>query len=114
MQLCNSIALYCFTFTHTLITVKNKKIMETGNVLVGVLAGFAAGVTVGILFAPDKGSNTRRKISNKSNEFVNDLESKFNDLVETVNEKIDSVKDEVTHRTDNGIKKAETAYSSVK
>jgi gas vesicle protein len=35
------------------------------NFLPGLLAGAAVGIIVGILFAPDKGSETRRKIREK-------------------------------------------------
>ena len=36
--------------------------MSTGKVMLGILAGLAAGEALGILFAPDKGSETRKKI----------------------------------------------------
>ena len=39
--------------------------MGTGKILLGVLAGVAAGATLGILFAPAKGSKTRKKIIEK-------------------------------------------------
>lgn len=35
--------------------------MDTGKVLLGILAGLATGAVLGILFAPDKGSDTRKK-----------------------------------------------------
>ncbi|SHJ11487.1 YtxH domain-containing protein [Aquimarina spongiae] len=35
---------------------------NNSNTVLGVLAGTAIGATLGILFAPDKGSNTRKKI----------------------------------------------------
>lgn len=36
--------------------------MSSGKVLLGVLAGAAAGALAGILFAPEKGSKTRKRI----------------------------------------------------
>ena len=35
---------------------------NTGNTLLALLAGAAVGAGIGILFAPDKGSKTRKKI----------------------------------------------------
>ena len=36
------------------------------NTLIGILAGTAIGATLGILFAPDKGVNTRQRIADES------------------------------------------------
>lgn len=68
--------------------------MSTGKVLLGVLAGIAAGATLGILFAPDKGSNTRRKITKKGEGYAEELKDKFNDLFTTLSEKYEEVKEE--------------------
>jgi gas vesicle protein len=66
--------------------------MNSGKVLTGILAGFAAGAVIGILFAPDKGSLTRKKIATKGDDYVNDLKTKYDELVETVRSKYDGVK----------------------
>jgi gas vesicle protein len=38
---------------------------NTGKVVMGVLAGMAVGALLGVLFAPDKGSETRKKMAEK-------------------------------------------------
>jgi gas vesicle protein len=70
--------------------------MSSGKVLLGVLAGVAAGALLGILFAQDKGSNTRKKIIKKSEDYVGSVKDNFNDLLENVSKKFDEVKEEVT------------------
>ncbi|MFT3980854.1 MAG: YtxH domain-containing protein [Ferruginibacter sp.] len=39
--------------------------MKNGQLVVGVLAGLFAGTVLGVLFAPAKGSETRRRILGK-------------------------------------------------
>jgi gas vesicle protein len=55
--------------------------MNTINVTLGVFAGIAIGAIGGILFAPAKGSSTRRKITHLGEEFSDELKEKFEDLV---------------------------------
>lgn len=71
--------------------------MNSGKVFVGLLAGIAAGALLGVLFAPEKGIETRRKISKKSKDFVDDVKSKYDDFVRGVNEKVDSVRQEADY-----------------
>lgn len=65
------------------------------KVFLGILAGLAAGAIVGILFAPDKGSETRRKIMSKGEDLANAAREKFGDVVGSVNERIDQAKEKV-------------------
>ena len=60
--------------------------MGSGKAMLGVLAGIAAGAALGILFAPGKGSNTRKNISRKTE-----------DLVDAVNDKLEEKFGEVIH-----------------
>lgn len=81
--------------------------MDSGKVLLGVLAGAAVGATLGILFAPDKGSNTRKKISKKSNEYAEGLEDKFQEFMQSVTEKFEKMTAEAQKASHNGQAKAE-------
>ena len=68
--------------------------MGSGKVVLGVLAGVAVGATLGILFAPDKGSNTRKKISRKADDYTEELEEQFNHLVKNLTRKFEDMKEE--------------------
>lgn len=65
--------------------------MNSGKILLGVLAGVAIGAMAGILLAPDKGSVTRKKILKKSDEYADALRDKFNEYMDTVSDKIGAV-----------------------
>jgi len=70
--------------------------MSKGKVLLGVLAGVAAGAILGILFAPDKGTVTRRKIVKRGEDYAETLKDKFDEFVDKMTEKYEEVKEEVT------------------
>lgn len=76
--------------------------MKTGKILLGVLAGVAAGALLGVLLAPDKGSDTLKKISNKSKGYADDVKEKFNDLIDGMSDKIDVVKNKANDFVSNG------------
>ena len=81
--------------------------MSSGKVVLGLLAGVAAGALAGILFAPAKGSRTRRRIMKKGEDYTEVLKEKFNDLLETVTEKMEKVKEEVSKFADKKVVKPE-------
>jgi gas vesicle protein len=51
--------------------------MKTSRALLGVAAGIAAGAILGILFAPDKGRDTRKKIYRKGEDLADELNDKI-------------------------------------
>ncbi len=61
--------------------------MKTDKTLLGIIGGVATGVILGILFAPEKGTKTRRKILNKSIDYTNDLKDKFDLLSRNITKK---------------------------
>ena len=74
--------------------------MKSGKVLLGVLAGVAAGALLGILFAPEKGSVTRKKMSKKAEEFGDGLKEKFNEFVDDISEKFGEVREDISDFTE--------------
>ena len=93
---------------------KKSIIMNSGKVLLGLLAGVAVGATLGILFAPDKGSATRKKITKKGEDYVDALNEKFSDMVGGIKEKFDSVKEETSRMAHNGNARAEDGRTESK
>jgi len=54
--------------------------MTTGTkVTLGILGAIAAGVCIGLLIAPDKGSETRKKIADTASDWTDKLKNIFND-----------------------------------
>ena len=68
--------------------------MESGKVVLGILGGVAVGALLGVLFAPDKGSRTRRKILEKGQDYTDDLKEKFDDLLTSVSKKYEDFLEE--------------------
>ena len=81
--------------------------MSATKILSGVLIGAAAGAIIGVLFAPDRGSETRRKISQKGNDLTDALKNKFNDFVDSVSEKFQGAREKASEMVDRGRDKAE-------
>jgi gas vesicle protein len=60
--------------------------MSNTKTVLGFIAGAAVGALAGILLAPDKGSDTRRKIAGKAVDMTDSLKTAFNDFVEEMKE----------------------------
>jgi gas vesicle protein len=91
--------------------------MNSGKILVGILAGVAAGAALGILFAPDKGIDTRKKITKKGDDYVGDVEDKFNNLLERITDKVDGMRKDAVKMADHWkdrIDKVETIVENAK
>jgi gas vesicle protein len=80
--------------------------MESGKFVLGILAGVAIGATLGILFAPEKGSVTMHKISQKSGDYADELGEKFHEFMNNIGDKYNEMKHEASKAAEQGKDKA--------
>ena len=88
--------------------------MDSGKVLLSLLGGVAVGALLGVLFAPDKGSVTRTKISKKGEDYASELKVKFDEFIESISEKFDKVKESVCECSEHVHDNAEDIAKEVK
>lgn len=75
---------------------------NTGKIIGALLVGAAIGGILGVLFAPDKGSETRKKISGKTDDLTEALKEKMNAFLEQAKQEFEAAKDRATALADNG------------
>jgi gas vesicle protein len=59
---------------------------DTGKLIGAILLGAAVGVGIGVLFAPEKGSETRKKIINGLKDIAEELNDTLNNDVAQADE----------------------------
>lgn len=88
--------------------------MSTGKILSGLLVGAAAGAVLGILFAPDKGTNTRKKLSKSGEDFVDDLKLKIDAFIENAVDNFNNIKEDAEAIAEKSKYQADEASKEVK
>lgn len=68
--------------------------MKDKNLILGLLGGVAVGAALGVLFAPAKGSETRKKITDKSHDFKDSLKDTACRISDKISQTVSSLKNE--------------------
>jgi len=68
--------------------------MDNSKLVWGFLAGAAIGGALGLLLAPDKGSETRRKIMEKGSDLSGSIKDTFTDVVDGVKDNFSKLRGE--------------------
>jgi len=63
--------------------------------IAGLAVGAVVGGIAGLLFAPETGDETRKKLQEKSKVISDDLYDKFDEFKDTVTEALENVKEKV-------------------
>jgi gas vesicle protein len=78
-----------------------------GALLLGAAIGGTIGAALGILFAPEKGSDMRKKLSITSDDLTGKLKDKFKTFLDEVKKEAATVKGVVGEFVENGVTKIE-------
>lgn len=84
--------------------------MKKIPIIVTAIISGAAGALAGILFAPRKGSNTRKKILQSSDKYRDYLSDNIDDFTESISLSFDNMEDEALRLS----KKADAKVKEVK
>jgi len=88
--------------------------MEGKNVIKNILISAAVGAIAGILFAPDKGSKTRKEISKKGKEYSDMARDEFDDFLDYTKKKYDEARKHTDDLFERGEARAQELKKKVK
>lgn len=98
---------------------------NTSNTILGILAGSAIGAALGILFAPDKGENTRKRIAEQAVatmdtvaetavDFKDRAATNIASKTDTLESKMENLVSDVSYKTEDMITILESKLAELK
>lgn len=95
--------------------------MSAQKILIGALSAMAAGMAIGLLIAPAKGSETRQKIADSADQLKKKLrriggkaDAELDDLREVFEHEVEGLKEDVRQSVLNLIEKSRQGYNHVR
>ena len=82
----------------------------TGRTFLALLSGIAAGAALGILFAPDRGSETRRKIADSTRRMADNIK----DTAVQGKHAVENLTDKLYNRGEEAVNQAKTEADKFK
>jgi gas vesicle protein len=69
--------------------------MKSAKLIFGALAGVAVGIQIGLLIAPEKGKDTRKKLTKKGEEYLKDANDQLDHFIKGFSDKFDRLNKEI-------------------
>ena len=92
-----------FKFIGILIIIKQSSMTTKSKIILGLVGAAAAGVIVGLLIAPEKGTDLRKKVKDTAGDWAGSLSDLFS-----------NAKGELSNLRNKGAKAAGQAFDNVK
>lgn len=73
---------------------------NTSRTLLGLAAAFAAGAAIGILYAPDRGDRTRRRLARRGRLMYDDMQNAYEEGKDTLEDMRNTLKDNLERVND--------------
>jgi len=86
---------------------------DSGSVLLALLTGAAIGAGVGILYAPEKGSKTRKKLKKKAKIAEDEISERITKAKSDLNDSVNSKKDKFEQRLDEIVTNAKQKLDEI-
>jgi gas vesicle protein len=94
-------------------TDKSNDMSNSSKAAVAFLAGIAIGAGLGILFAPDEGSKSRKKLKDNFDEKKDEFKKKFDELSSSIKSKLEMSEAEIESAAEDVLENGEEKTNEI-